>query len=147
MISVIMSVYNDEKYLSKAVESILNQSYKDFEFIIVNDGSTDNSFEILEKYQQDDKRVILIEQDNIGLTKSLNKAIDMACGKYIARMDSDDISLLTRFQKQIDFLEQNKDYALAGTNIAKIDISNNESEVNKTKYSYENKNDTNSLCI
>ena len=136
MISVIMSVYNDEKYLSKAVESILNQSYKDFEFIIVNDGSTDNSFEILEKYQQDDKRVILIEQDNIGLTKSLNKAIDMACGKYIARMDSDDISLSTRFQKQLEFLEQNKDYALVGTNILKIDVFDNELEVNETKYSY-----------
>lgn len=134
LISVIMSVYNDEKYLKDAVESILGQSFKDFEFIIINDGSTDSSLNILKEYEEKDKRIVLIDQENKGLTKSLNIGIKRACGKYIARMDSDDISLADRFSKQIKFLKQKKEYALVGTNIEKIDQYNNHIEYNTTKY-------------
>lgn len=134
IVSVIMSVYNDEKYVSLAIDSILKQSFEDFEFIIINDGSTDRTLEILKEYEQKDSRIVLIEQENRGLTKSLNIGIKKAKGKYIARMDSDDISDLQRFEKQIEFLEINKDYALIGTNVEKIDESGKHIEFNTTKY-------------
>jgi len=131
-----MSVYNDEKYLEEAILSILNQTYRGFEFIIINDGSTDSSQMIIEKYVELDNRIVFVNQKNIGLTKSLNRAIGLSKGKYIARMDSDDISLNTRFEKQVDFLEKNQKYALVGTNIIKIDTQGKELEVNKTQYSH-----------
>lgn len=137
MISVIMSVYNDEKYLSKSIESILNQTYKNFEFIVINDGSIDESLDIIKKYSNIDKRIVVVNQNNIGLTKSLNKAIKLSKGKYIARQDSDDVSELDRFEKQIGFLENNSDYALVGTNISKIDKDDKLIEINSTKYSNE----------
>lgn len=137
VVSVIMSVYNDKKYVSVAIDSILNQSFKDFEFIIINDGSTDKTLEILNDYERKDSRIVLINQENKGLTKSLNIGIKKAKGKYIARMDSDDISHPQRLQKQIEFLENNQDYALLGCNVIKIDESSDELEKNKTKYSYE----------
>lgn len=112
-ISVIMSVYNCEKYLKQSVDSILNQSYKDFEFIIINDGSTDRSREILESYKDD--RIRLFNNKNKGLTKSLNEAIRYSNGKYIARMDADDISLPERFKKEINFLDSNRDIVMCGT--------------------------------
>ena len=112
-VSVVMSVYNSEKYLEEAIDSILNQTFQDFEFIIINDGSTDNSLQILKSYS--DTRLIVINQHNIGLTKSLNKGINIAKGQYIARMDSDDISLPQRFEKQIEFLDKNQDVVCIGT--------------------------------
>jgi len=136
IVSVVMSVYNDEKYVSLAIDSILNQSHKDFEFIIINDGSTDKTLEILKEYEAKDSRIVLIDQENKGLTKSLNIGIKKAKGKYIARMDSDDISHPQRLQKQIEFLETNHDYALLGCNVIKIDENSNELEKNQTKYSY-----------
>ena len=90
LISAIMSVYNAEFYLDAAIKSILNQTYKNIEFIIVNDGSMDKSLEIINKYMIQDRRIVLIDHQNIGLTKSLNKAIKIANGKYIARQDADD---------------------------------------------------------
>ena len=98
-----MSVYNAEKYLGEAIESILNQSYKHLEFIIVNDGSTDNSLEIIKRYMLLDNRIILINQKNKGLTKSLNIATNRVIGDYIARQDADDISLPNRFLNFINF--------------------------------------------
>lgn len=136
-VSVIMSVYNDQKYLYEAIESILEQSYKDFEFIICNDGSTDDSAEIIDKFKNKDHRIILIEHKNLGLTKSLNKAIKLSKGDYIARMDSDDISDSERFLKQVNFLEANLEYALIGTNVVKIDEHGNDLGVNKTKYTHQ----------
>ena len=119
-ISVIMSVYNGEKYLREAIESILNQTFTDFEFIIVNDGSTDTSFEIIQSY--DDERIKRINNEkNIGLTKSLNKVLKEAKGEYIARQDADDISLPNRFEEQMKHLEEHPEVALLGTNIYKID--------------------------
>ena len=90
LISVVMPVYNGEKYLREAIDSILAQTLIDFEFIIINDGSTDNSKSIIESY--DDKRIIYIEQENKGLSKSLNIGISLSNGEFIARMDQDDVS-------------------------------------------------------
>ncbi len=112
-VSVIMSVYNCEKYIKESIDSILSQNFSDFEFIIINDGSTDRSKEILESYK--DERIRLFNNQNKGLTKSLNEAIGYSRGEYIARMDADDISLPKRFEKQINFLESNLDYVMCGT--------------------------------
>lgn len=112
-VSVIMSVYNGGKYLRGAIDSILNQTFKDFEFIIVNDGSTDNTEEILNTYS--DKRLKIITQEKMGLAKSLNKAIKISKGKYIARMDADDLSLPKRLELQVAFLDKHKNVGLIGT--------------------------------
>jgi glycosyltransferase involved in cell wall biosynthesis len=121
-ISVIMSVYNGERYLKEAIESILNQTFTDFEFIIVNDKSTDNSAKIISGFN--DPRIVVIENsENIGLTKSLNKALKVARGEYIARMDCDDISLPKRFEIQKKFMDENMNIVLLG---GKTIIINNE---------------------
>jgi glycosyltransferase involved in cell wall biosynthesis len=117
-VSVIMSVYNDEKYLNEAIESILRQTLHDFEFIIVDDGSTDSSTKIIENYS--DSRIHIVRNNsNVGLTKSLNKAIKFATGNYIARQDSDDISMHNRLEKQVVDLEKNKSF-LSVTGIINI---------------------------
>ncbi len=115
MISVIMPTYNTPiKMLSQAIESILNQTYTNFEFIIINDCSTDNTLEYL--YSLKDNRIKVITNDkNLGITASLNIGLKIAQGKYIARMDSDDISLPTRFEKQLDYMEKNKNVIVCGT--------------------------------
>jgi len=120
-ISVIMSVYNDETYISESIESILNQSYSDFEFIIINDGSTDKSLSIIEKYMGIDDRIRLINQENNGLTYSLNKGIKIAGNEYIARQDADDISLHLRFEKQLQYLLEHSKTAVVGTYCQIID--------------------------
>lgn len=106
IISVVMSVYNGQQFLDSAVESIINQTFTDFEFIIVNDGSTDGSFAILKEYAQRDCRIRLISRENRGLTASLNEGIANARGEWIARMDADDISLPDRFAKQLAWLQK-----------------------------------------
>lgn len=113
-ITVLMSVYNGEKYLREAIESILNQTYKNFEFLIINDGSTDSSRDIILSYN--DPRIQLVDNEqNIGLTRSLNKGLKLARGEYIARMDADDISMPERLGKEVAFLDQNKNVGLVGT--------------------------------
>lgn len=122
-ISVLMSVFNTKKnYLTEAIESILNQTYKDFELIIIDDGSTlEYISDILDDYRKRDSRIIIIKNEkNIGLTKSLNKGLHMARGKYIARMDSDDISALNRFEKQLDYMEKHNDIAVLGSRVKKF---------------------------
>ncbi|MDA3838912.1 MAG: glycosyltransferase, partial [Candidatus Delongbacteria bacterium] len=117
-ISVIMSVYNSEKFLREAIDSILDQSFSDFEFIITDDCSTDNSLKILKEYSIKDDRIVLLKNsENIGLTKNLNRMLDIAKGKYIARMDADDISLSNRFEMQFDFMENNPEIGVLGSNI------------------------------
>lgn len=114
-ISVIMSVYNSEKYLDESINSILNQSFKDFEFLIVNDCSTDNSLKIIKKYQKKDNRIKLIDnKKNINLANSLNKCLKIVRGKYIARMDADDISFPNRLEIQFEYLEKNPEIFLIG---------------------------------
>lgn len=114
IISVVMSVYNGELFLKDAIESILNQSYQNFEFIIINDGSSDSSLSIIKSYN--DSRIKLVENErNMGLIYSLNKAFSIASGKYIARMDSDDIAHSDRLKLQIEFLENNPSVGLVGS--------------------------------
>ena len=114
VISVIMACYNEERHLGKAVDSILNQTFSDFEFIIVNDCSTDTTLKILESYK--DPRIKIFSNDeNGGLAYSLNVGIDKALGKYIARMDADDISLPTRLEEQFNIMEKYPDIGLCGT--------------------------------
>jgi len=114
MISVVMSAYNSEKYIKEAIESILNQTFTDFEFIIINDASTDSTESIIKSF--DNPMIKLIKNEkNLGLTKSLNIGLDLAKGKYIARMDADDISIPERFQKQFDLMEKNPDIDICGT--------------------------------
>lgn len=114
-VSIIMPVYNAAKYLDETINSILNQTYNDFEFLIIDDGSTDNSLEIL--YSYNDHRIkILKNEKNIGYVKTLNKLIDISKGEYIARQDNDDLSLPDRIEKQVLFLNKNKDVGVCGTN-------------------------------
>lgn len=120
-VTVLMCVYNAEQFVKKTVESILRQSFKDYEFIIINDGSNDGTKEILGEF--DDKRIKIIEQSNKGLTKSLNNGIRLARSKYIALIDSDDISHIDRLAVQKEFLDNNKDYILVGTQYNLIDTS------------------------
>ncbi len=111
-ISVVMAAYNAQKYLSEAMDSILGQTYTDFELIVINDCSTDGSGALLKEYAGKDSRVIVLEnKENMGLTKSLNRGLAVAQGEYIARMDADDISVPDRFQKQVEFLDSHPDYS------------------------------------
>lgn len=119
-VSVIMSVYNGTQYLCDAVQSILDQTYGDFEFLIIDDASTDSSLDILRKFN--DPRIrIIVNKKNIGLTKSLNVGIAQARGKYIARMDADDISQPNRFEKQVYYLDTYPEIAVVGTCAEMID--------------------------
>lgn len=115
LVSVIMPVYNAETDTFKiAIESILNQTYKNFEFIIINDGSTNNTEEIILSYK--DKRIRYIKnEENLKIIKTLNKGLELSRGKYIARLDSDDYCDITRLEKQVKYLEENPDIALLGT--------------------------------
>src|SRR5574341_134174 len=112
-LSVLMSVYNGGQYLGECVESILNQIFRDFEFIIVDDGSTDDSWQILRHYAEQDERIVLLRnQPNRGVVQALNQGLDHAQAQIIARQDADDVSHPERFRRQIDFLDQHLDYGL-----------------------------------
>ncbi|AVQ44402.1 TPA: glycosyltransferase family 2 protein [Clostridium sporogenes] len=117
LISVIMPVYNAEKYLKESIESILNQTYKNFEFIIINDGSTDDSLRIINEYYKKDFRIKIISRENKGLVYSLNEGISIAEGEYIARMDGDDICELQRLEKQIEYMKSNPNIDILGSYI------------------------------
>lgn len=122
-ISVLMAVFNCENYISTAIDSILNQSFTDFEFIIINDGSTDRSLDIINSFT--DERIRVFNQENHGLAYSLNIGISMATGKYIARMDADDISLPERFQIQYNFMEKNTNVDVLGGAMLYVNQSGN----------------------
>ena len=120
-ISVVMTAYNTEKYIKEAIESILNQTFKNFEFIIVDDGSTDNTRLIIEEYAKKDGRIkVIYNETNLGIVFSSNKAIKIAKGKYIAIMDSDDISKASRLEQQFAFMESNPKVGVCGTNVILI---------------------------
>lgn len=115
-ISVIMPVYNCEYFVREAIESILTQTFTNFEFIIINDGSSDNSEKIILSYK--DERIKYYKNEtNIQLIQTLNNGLNLANGKYIARMDADDISYPTRFEKQYSFLEKNSNFIICGSQI------------------------------
>lgn len=125
LVSVIIPCYNAEKYVESAVRSIMNQTYKNLEIIITDDCSTDGTFAILKKLVAEDSRIKLFKNEtNLKIAKTLNNMIQFANGKYIARMDADDISLPGRVEKQVDFLEANPDIAFCGTNAFFINENN-----------------------
>ncbi len=120
IISVILPVYNCEKYVYEAVQSVLNQTYTDFELLIIDDCSTDQTVSIIKSFS-DERIQLIIKEKNSGYTDSLNYGITIAKGAFIARMDGDDICLPNRFQKQIEAMNANKEVILCGTGIQIID--------------------------
>jgi len=120
-VSVVMPVYNAEQYLDQAIQSILDQTFTDFEFIIINDGSLDGSLTKIKIYEGRDKRIVLIDRNNSGIVEALNYGLSIAKGKYIARMDSDDIAYLNRFEEQIKVFEDNPEIDLVYTDTKLID--------------------------
>lgn len=115
-VSVVMPAYNAEKYIDESIKSILNQSYNNFEFIIINDGSTDRTKDIILSYS--DKRIVYLENEkNSGIVITLNRGLEKANGKYIARMDADDIAAKTRLAKQVAYMEKNEDVGVLGTGV------------------------------
>ena len=114
-VSVLMPAHNAEKYISEAIESILNQTFEDFEFIIVDDCSTDRTWEIIQEYAKKDKRIVAVRNEkNLKIALTLNRGMNLVKGKYIARMDSDDWSYPDRLQKQFDFMEANPETGASG---------------------------------
>lgn len=124
-VSVVMSVYNGERYIKESIESVLNQSEKDFEFIIIDDGSTDKSLEIIKEYEERDDRIKLISRENKGLIYSLNEGIELSNSEYIARMDCDDISNPERLEEQLKYMKENN-LAICGSFAESIDKDGNE---------------------
>lgn len=126
-VTVLMPVFNGEKYLAEAIDSILNQTFADFEFIIIDDGSMDRTWAILSSYT--DPRLRLVRNDeNIGVSKAANKGLALAQGKYIARMDADDVSLPERLARQVDYLETHPEIGVLGTGVQIMDGSGDTSD-------------------
>jgi glycosyltransferase involved in cell wall biosynthesis len=122
-ISIVLPVYNGEEFLSKAVNSILRQTFKNFELIIINDGSTDNSLNIIKSFK--DSRIIIIDQEQNGLAQTLKNTIPICKGIFIARMDQDDISNYNRLETQYDYLKNNKNVSVVSNAVSFIDKDDN----------------------
>ena len=121
-VSIIMGIYNCENTLEEAVYSIINQTYTNWELIMCDDGSTDGTLRIAKKLSNKDSRIIIINnQNNVGLNKTLNRCLSVASGYYIARMDGDDISVSTRLMEEVEFLESNKKYDIVSSNMVLFD--------------------------
>lgn len=126
LVSVLIPVFNVEQYVKDAVQSIQNQTYKNLEIIIVDDGSTDNTFQVLEGLAAQDSRIRLYKnKENLKIVKTLNLALSLANGYYIARMDGDDLSELDRIETKVRFLEENQDVDLVGCSLISIDDNGN----------------------
>ena len=122
LVSIITPVFNREEYISLCINSILNQTYRHFEYFIIDDGSTDKTSKIIEEYLQSDKRITVITNSyNLGAAKSYNKGVEASKGKYLMRLDSDDIAFPDRIEKQINYLEKNKKIFALGTGSELID--------------------------
>lgn len=121
-VSVLMGVFNNEKTIGKSIESIQAQTFTDWEMIICDDGSVDNSCQIIESYIEKDNRIKLIKNDrNHGLSYTLNRCIEESQGEYCARMDGDDLCSPIRFERQVAFLDENKEYAFVSTTMIRFD--------------------------
>ena len=118
-LSVLLPVYNAAESVAQALDSVLTQSFSDFEVIVIDDGSTDGSIEVLRQYQ--DPRVRLSSRENRGLAASLNEALRSTRGELVARQDADDISELDRFERQVDYLDRHPSVGLVGTNYMLLD--------------------------
>lgn len=136
-ISVVMTVYNQEAYVSEAIASILEQTYPWYEMIIIDDGSTDNSLAVLKQYAKKDGRIHIISRENKGLAESLNEGIKNATGNYIARMDADDYSYPTRFEKQMKMFSDRPELYLVGTNFNLLFEKGVTEETRKSKLRFE----------
>ena len=123
LVSVVMSVFNGKRFLAEAVESILDQEFRDFEFIIIDDGSGDGSASELDSYQRRDSRVRVCHQEHAGLVKSLNKGCGLARGRYIARMDADDVALRDRLALQVEFLKTHPEIGVVGASVEWINAA------------------------
>ena len=121
IVSVVMTVYNTEPYLAEAIESILSQTFREFELIVIDDGSTDASGEIIDHYSIQDQRLRVVHQDNQGIYAATNCGFELARGKYLARMDADDIALPDRLQKQVLIMDSDASLILLGTAYELID--------------------------
>lgn len=120
-VTVLMSCYNAVKWLDEAINSILNQTFTDFEFIIIDDGSTDETLKIINSYAENDDRIVVVSKPNTGLADSLNVGLEMARGEWIARLDADDVAFPSRLEMQIEFLNKNKQIGLLGSGCTLID--------------------------
>lgn len=120
-VSVLMPVHNGQLYLPQAVESVLSQTFKDFEFIAIDDGSTDDSLLILREYERRDSRVQVLSRPNTGIVGALNDGLELATGEFVARMDADDIALSERLAKQVAFLRAHPECVLVGSRVLLID--------------------------
>ena len=122
-VSIILPTYNGAKYIKRAIDSILSQSFSDWELLIIDDGSVDNTNDIIQKYMVNDSRIFLYKNEkNLGVQKSANKGLSVAKGEYIARIDDDDIWIdKDKLRKQVQFLDRNLDYVIVGTNAISID--------------------------
>jgi glycosyltransferase involved in cell wall biosynthesis len=121
MLSVLMSVYNSSAYLREAIESTLAQTHRDFEFLIIDDGSKDNSLEIVREYEKQDSRIRVLAHPNWGVAGSLNDAVEHARYDWLFRMDPDDVMMPNRLERQLDFLQKNPDLAVASSLVYLID--------------------------
>lgn len=126
LISVLMPVFNVERFVSEAIESVLEQTFADIELVIIDDASSDSTVDIVKKYKKKDKRIVLVENKvNIGISRALNKGLSLCSGKYIARADGDDIMHPERLYRQYSYLESNPEFALVGCWIKNIDEKGN----------------------
>lgn len=121
-ISVLMSVYNCENTVRKSIDSIIDQTFQDWEFIICDDGSVDDTYKLVQEIAKEESRIVLIKNDrNRGLSYSLNHCLKVAKGTYCARMDGDDLCDPSRFEKQVEFLDNNKEYGFVSTRMTRFD--------------------------
>jgi len=127
LVSVIIPVYNVELYVKEAIQSIQNQTYTNLEIIVVDDGSNDNTYKIVNELRKQDNRIKLYKNEkNLKIVKTLNRALSLSNGEYIARMDGDDISLPDRIEKKVKFLEEYNEYDLVGCSMKAIDTNGRE---------------------
>jgi len=133
MVSIIMPLYNSQDYIKEAISSVLNQSYMDFELIIINDGSTDRSVEIVESF--DDSRIIFLSQNNRGVSSARNRGLDICFGEYITFLDSDDVLPIDSLKSRVEYLEENRDVDLVD-GIISVQNSSLSSEMREYKPYY-----------
>jgi glycosyltransferase involved in cell wall biosynthesis len=121
IVSVVMTVYNTQRYVGEALESVLAQTFADFELVIIDDGSTDRSPLILKDFALRDRRIRLVSRRNTGIVRAANEGIEMARGRYLARMDSDDVCLPHRFETQVRYLDDNPECVVVGSRVIVVD--------------------------
>lgn len=134
-VSIIMGIYNCANTLEEAIESILTQTYQEWELIMCDDGSQDNTYEVATSFSKKYENIIVFQNErNMGLNYTLNRCLEKANGKYIARMDGDDISLPTRLEKEVAFLDQHREYAIVSTNMIYFDENGEWGKSNMLKF-------------